>query len=319
MPPTFGKIFSRSVTTNLSVSDTAANLRHAGQWVTCVMENKLMRIHYHSMQHPKAAAKRFKAEFMSWPLMRCQDITALLLGYHDWHDLSTETKHKHASPSLLDEKISTSDQQKRVAYQVQQLQKVSPLVPACIEDVVLRVRPSAGNIKHSALYANPYHHHRIAKDENNWRIFFSKKTLESREEIDALLEGYPNARYQTGLKKILQNDPTNLCAGQWLIEDYLDAENFKQAIAVGQPIIAALEAALPAETKTLKRMPLNWFTHDNRPLYRCYLFMARAYHGDKQFTAAIPLFRQLQRFDPASYDDTQAEIEACLNQAPLQR
>ncbi|WP_166256215.1 hypothetical protein [Marinobacter salicampi] len=263
-----------------------------------------MRIFFSSLTLPKKAAKRvqkyFSPEVSHFPaakLSDAQNVTAVMLGYDSWHELSRVTKKGSQSPSPLDEACSAEEQRQRIDYQTAALNQFTPLIDLVLRQAVVKLRVSAANPLSPLLEEQSFDRNRIVfwtdpfNGRSEWRWFPSDRSDSAWDDISekykcwerGLLEGGP---FVEELIKRLDAEPENLFVIEHLF--YL-ARNSGQ-FGIVEDLLDQFEAAviqtIPSDFPKHGSVYFEWGTHTNRVLHRVTYELAEGYYRIGNFPKA---------------------------------
>ena len=86
-----------------------------------------MRFYLTGLTRPKQVAQHLSALFPATKLSTCQEWTAKLYGYRDWHEMAEITKSGKNPPSKLDEYLTVEEQTTRRIEQEEKIYQVLKL------------------------------------------------------------------------------------------------------------------------------------------------------------------------------------------------
>lgn len=274
-----------------------------------------MRIYFHEMTLPKKAAKRIqkhysdKPEFLDGPhlLSESQLIAARMLGYSDWHELEQVTKSRACAASPLDEDSPAEIQKARLNYQVDVLASMVPLTRPALTRLALKFRVSAGNPHSRNFDFDSYRRNTLFLDEPygqepGWRYRPSQRSNEIRDELYELSESYWQSKsiarreYIESLLGVINRQPENLVAFQYLFELFESIGDWEQCVAYLEDFESAVNDTIPAQyPRTKKVPPLNWYIIENRDYLRALNYLATGFYANGDFKKAKTWFLLLTR------------------------
>ncbi len=270
-----------------------------------------MRMFFESMTLPKKAAKRVQSYFSAdvygkAKLSECQEITARLLGYSDWHELNQVTKSGKQQPSLIDEEVSAEEQKQRIDYQAETLGYFSPSTEPVLRKIALELRVSAGNPLSTKFDEDGYRQNTVFfwqpyGEEPEWRFRPSIRADEIRQELYGLIEQWSRGQlnfgdYQVKLEHIIDNQPENLVPYLYILEASSDINAWDIINDYLGKLESAILGSLPSNYPMKKRVPpFNWGTIENRDFLRSIYFLAQGFYSQENYKKAKQWFLFLRR------------------------
>lgn len=272
-----------------------------------------MRIIFRTLTVPKKAAKRVQKYFSPEPtpssgmkLSEAQEVTAVMLGYESWHELSQVTKAGTLRPSALDEECSAEEQERRLDFQTEALGRFSPLIDLVRRRVAQQLRVSAANPNSSVLIEQSYSRNSLVfwtdpfSGESEWRFFPSERSEEMQESFAIEFESWMGGSFDgtdlyLRLCGCFETQPENLIAAELL---------FALAEESGQPSMvddlldkfeAAVMQTIPEHFPASGPVKFEWYTHTNRILHKVTYSLAEGYYRTGNFPKAKRWFEFTSR------------------------
>lgn len=281
-----------------------------------------MRIYFNSIELPKKAAKRIQKHFSPaglqfhppMQLNQAQQIAALLLGYQGWHELNEVTKSGKHSSSALDEHVDASEQELRISYQMNQLEKVLPFTEPVIRKLVLKFRVSAGNPKSLEFEEDGYRQGKLylwkpldsLKPE--WRFIPSERSDMVREDLYGLSDQWESGlinfgQYKNSLDAQLKSQPENLAAYLYIISACHDLGFWTVGASYLSGLESAILAVIPSNYPMNKQVDkVQWGDINNRDYLRSVYILALGYYANGQYQKAKKWFLFLVRCSSIEMD-----------------
>ncbi len=273
-----------------------------------------MRIFFDSMTLPKKAAKRIQRHFTPTkpglgeppPLHRAQEITAVMLGYENWHDLEKNTKSPTHPASPLDEQADSETQQRRIVFQARQLGRFMPVTEPILMELALKFRVSARSPLSESLANDSYRTNSLLfwepyGEEPEWRFMPSGRSRESGDDLYDLLDDWTDGkinlgRYKEILDATIQEQPENLAPYVYILEAIQNVDAWELTPQYLAPLEAAIENSLPQDyPRNRKVPPLNWGTIENRTYLRSLYYLAQGFYAVGNYKKAKQWFLFLTR------------------------
>lgn len=265
---------------------------------------------------PKKAAKRIKKHFSPlsrpddpMPLNEAQEITAWMLGYDTWHELEQVTKSAKKPASLLDEYTTKEEQQRRIDYQSDVLNRILPLTEPLIRELALTFRVSSSNplsMKFSDDYyrRNAIFYWESLRGKPEWVFRPSLRSNEQSDHLYDLMDSWGQGRIAIGeyleqLKFIMDEQPENLIPYIYAIDALGEVGEWPHTENYLPLLESAIEDSIPENYPRKKKVPsFIWGTMENRDFLRGIYHLALGYYAVGNFEKSKLWFLFLTRCSP---------------------
>ena len=277
-----------------------------------------MRIYFHSLTHPKRAAKALAKYFAKeaadlemdnhLPLSEAQQVVARMLGYKDWHELAQVSTQKRHPPSPYDEEVAPEVAQQRLEQQIAVLGATFPAAGhAELAKFAFVARPTSG-LKAGSIDTRT--HNRVIRESDvgfhepgeagEWRFLPSLRSDETAEDVYDLLE-YDDSldgrmATVTGCRELLSRVPEHTQASAALISDLYELDDYEEAIEASLHALSYITAAFPPEFPKTGPAPFDWYVLPHRSMLRVYLWAAETMNKTNH-PNALQVAEDLVRFD----------------------
>lgn len=260
-----------------------------------------MRIYFHSLTHPKRAAKALRAYFRNQAeefgpeydvsLAETQQLVAQMLDYKDWHELQQVTRREDHPQSPYDEDCTREEVLRRLTFQISALRRrFSTLPDAELEKYALIARPTSGirsdsfdvktmnRIVPVSSEFHAYDQRTLRKlGQTMWEFHPSVRSDDTADEVFDIMELERNTGIEM-LHQILERVPEHVQAASVLIADYCEVSDYEEAARVADATFPHLRRAFPPDFPASGPAAFEYYVISNRSFLRFYYWSAVAYH-----------------------------------------